>query len=60
MINQEMRWIPTQSQDGEDMMILQYSYWDIEHGGYLWKQVPLVNKDGSPISHKDEDEEPPY
>jgi hypothetical protein len=59
MINQDLRWVPAQSEEGEAMMILQYSCWDIYHGGYLWKQVPYINVDGSPISDN-EDEEPPY
>jgi len=61
MINQDIRWKYSKpNEDGEQMMILQYSFWDVEAGGYIWKDVTLVNNDGSPHTLDIEDEEDPY
>jgi len=44
MINQQLRWVDGGVDEyGERMMNLQYSEWDIDKGGYVWKNVPYVN-----------------
>lgn len=58
MINQDLRWIPSKpTTDGTPMMVLQYSFWDVEKGGYVWKNVPYVNQDGTPVVLKDDFDE---
>lgn len=54
--NQEFRWIPSKTEDGVAMMILQYTHYDPLSGTIGWMNVPFVHENGNPVTNEDLDE----